>query len=92
MIYLFERKRQRERQKRDWQRERIYLTWGWIPQLQDHDLSQNQELAAQPTEPPSAPWLALNLKVSVQSSIQRMSKKRGRKYTIVAIFFIKYKR
>ena len=28
------------------------LTWGSVPQPWDHDLSPNQELGAQPTEPP----------------------------------------
>ena len=31
------------------------LMWGLIPQTWDHDLSQNQELVAQPTEPPRYP-------------------------------------
>jgi len=30
-------------------------TQGWIPGPWDHDLSRNQELAAQPTEPPGHP-------------------------------------
>ena len=32
-------------------------TWGLIPQLWDHELSRNQELDAQPTEPPRCPSL-----------------------------------
>ena len=52
--------REREREKRNFKqapRSVQNQTWGSIPQPWDHDLSPNQELDAQPTEPPMHPLL-----------------------------------
>ena len=69
------------------------LTRGSIPQPQDHDLSQNQELDAQLPEPPKSPCIPVLIFIWLYGlhlvfSGHRISKSSGFQYLLSALYFL----
>ena len=65
-----EKERERENPKQASHSVRI-LTWGSISRLRDHDLSWNQELDAQLTEPPRFPYPISKLRAKLMEKYNK---------------------
>ena len=91
-VFVFfetQREREREREREEGERnlkQAAHLAWSpmrdSISQLWDHDLSQNQELDTQSTEPPRCPMLFLKVSSSPNVGLELTTLRSRAMYSI----------